>query len=60
MVQSFRTEETRLFLAHAPELPFRRVENHRLALRLRGLMQKAEQGRNLAPGIRAVLGAASS
>jgi hypothetical protein len=57
MVQSFRTEETRLFLSHAPELPSRRVKNHRLALRLRGLMQQAEQGRDLAPGIRAVLGA---
>ena len=57
MVQSFRTEEARLFLAHAPELPSRRVENHRLALRLRGLMHEADQGRDLAPGIRAVLGA---
>jgi hypothetical protein len=49
-VPDSRAEEDRLSQAKAPNLPWRRIENHCLALRLQNLMREAELGFDVGSG----------
>ncbi|MBK9797205.1 MAG: hypothetical protein IPP58_12050 [Holophagaceae bacterium] len=55
LVQRFRAEEALLKAAKSPRLGSLRQENHHLALWLRDLMEEADQGLDVTPGIRAFL-----
>lgn len=57
LVQQFRLEEAQLKMAKSPCLASHRLENRRLALRLRDLMAAVDQGLEVTSDISAFLGA---